>query len=200
MPRPPRLAIAGATYHITAGGNNGEPIFADDADRNAYLTRLVKMVHVMQIRILAYVLMSNHIHLVLQTTTPNISAGLHRLQGPYAAYYNRRHGRTDHVFGKRFQSGLVEDDIYLLALTRYIHRNPVRAGLVRQPEDYPWSSFRSYTDPGADQSVVNPRPVLELISADLSTSRRAYARFVRDDGHVAPATTASASISTRISG
>lgn len=155
----------------------------------------------MRVKTLAYVLMSNHIHLVLQTAAPNISAAIHRLHGPYAACYNRRHGRTDHVFGRRFHSSVVDDDIYLLALTRYIHRNPVRAGLVSQPEDYPWSSFRSYVGPGSDQSVVDPRPVLELISTNLVKSRLAYARFVRDDGpHVTPATTASASISTSISG
>lgn len=181
MPRPPRLVFAGATYHVTGRGNNGERIFNDDADRYAYLVLLAKTMRVMAARLFAYALMSNHVHLVLQTTAANISATIHRLHGPYAAYYNRQHGRNGHLFGRRFYSELVEEDAYLLELTRYVHLNPVRAGLAAHPKDYPWTSYGLYMS-HSNQSLVDIGVILELLGSDLSRSRMAYATFV--DGEI----------------
>lgn len=180
MPRPPRPAFAGATYHVTARGNNGEFIYSDDYDRYAYLALLTKAVRTMSVRVFAYVLMTNHMHLVLQTQAANISGTIHRLHGPYAYAYNRRHGRRGHLFERRFGSEVVEDDAYLLEVTRYIHLNPVRAGLAVAPEGYPWSSFRYYVDSGSEQTLVDVRPVLGLFGLDLLKSSAAYVRFTRN--------------------
>lgn len=178
MARPPRPIAAGATYHITARGNNGEEIFCDDTDRYAYLALLQKVQRAMMVQLLAYALMTNHVHLVLRTPAPNISMTVHRLHGPYATYFNRRHGRTGHLFASRFSSRVVEDNVYLLELSRYVHLNPVRARLASRPEEYPWSSYGFYVTLTVAPSMVDVRPVLELIGLDISRSRIEYANFI----------------------
>jgi len=116
MPRPPRDNIAGAVYHITARGNNFESIFSDDADRYVYLQILATTLRRFSIRLYAYVLMTNHVHLLLETLQPNISVTIHQLHGTYAKYVNRRHGRWGHLFGQRFFSKIITDDDHLLSL------------------------------------------------------------------------------------
>lgn len=180
MARPPRPAFAGATYHITARGNNGEDIFADDYDRYAYLALVARTLRLMTVRLFAYALMTTHVHLVLQTASANVSATIHRLHGAYAQAFNRRYGRRGHLFEGRFRSKPIEDNVYLLEATRYTHLNPVEAGLAASPEEYPWSSYRAYlalADP-TRQTLVEVEPVLQLFSADPQVSRRAYERFV----------------------
>lgn len=110
MSRPPRPVFSGATYHITARGNNEESIFVDEADRYAYLTLLAKASRTMAVRLFGYALMTAHVHLALQTTLPNISAMIRRLHTCYAKQFNRRHGRINHLFGDRFYSKLISDD------------------------------------------------------------------------------------------
>jgi putative transposase len=178
MSRPPRPVFSGATYHITARGNNGDAIFADDVDRYAYLILLAKALRTMSVRLFAYALMSNHVHLALQTMQPNVPETIRWLHTCYAKQFNLRHGRSNHLFGDRFHSKVVSDDLYLLGVTQYLHLNPVQAGLVAHPADYHWTSYRSYVTP--DPSLVDVRPVLEIFSHDLNRSRRAYARFIRD--------------------
>ena len=180
MARLPRPAFAQATYHITARGNNGLDIFTDDYDRYAYLALLAKTIRSQVVRLFAYALMTTHVHLVLQTTAPNISTAIHALHSPYANAFNRRHGHRGHLFESRFRSKLVDDDAYLLEATRYTHLNPVRAGAVKNPKDYVWSSYRAYIAPynQARQTVADIWPVLELFSADPKVSRPAYERFV----------------------
>jgi len=178
MSRPPRPVFAGATYHITARGNNGEMIFADDTDRYAYLALLVRALRILDVRLFAYALMTNHVHLVLQTARPNVSGFVQWLHTRYARHFNRRHGRMNHVFGDRFRSRVIEDDFYLLSATVYLHLNPWQAGLAVHPADYPWTSYRTYVR--GDQAIVDAQPVLELFGKDLSRSRQAYAALVND--------------------
>jgi REP element-mobilizing transposase RayT len=178
MSRPLRLVFSGATYHITARGNNGATIFADDADRYAYLVLLARALRIMAVRLFGYALMSNHVHLALQTTQPNIPATIRWLHTCYAKQFNRRHARMNHLFGDRFHSKVIYDDLYLLEVTSYLHLNPVQAGLVAHPADYPWTSYQWYVTPGP--SIVDVRPVLEIFSQDPRRSRNAYARFIRD--------------------
>lgn len=181
MARLPRPTFAGATYHITAHGIDEAQIFTDDYDRYAYLALAARAVRLMQVRIFAYALMSTHVHLVLQTAHPNISVSIQRLHGRYAYAFNRRQGRRGHLFESRFRSKLIEEDTYLLEATRYAHLNPVRAGLVDSPEEFPWTSYRCYTasDEQHRQTLVDVGPVLGLFSLDLQVSRAAYQEFVR---------------------
>ncbi len=178
MSRPPRPVFAGAVYHITARGNNGTALFADDVDRYRYLTLLATAVRRLEARLLAYVLMTTHIHLVLQTTQPNVSQVMQWLHTRHARQFNRRHGRMHHLFGERFGSRLVGDDAYLLGATIYVHLNPVRAGVAAHPADYPWSSYPAYV--GGGPHLADPRPVLEILGPDLRASRRAYAARVAE--------------------
>lgn len=187
MSRLPRVISASGTYHVTAHGNNEEYLFLDDYDRYAYLALLTRVVRRLSVRVFAYALMSNHVHLVLQTRAANVSGVVHKLHGPYAQAFNNRYDRRGHLFGHRFHSKPIEDDVYLLEATSYVHLNPVRAGLVGNPEDYPWSSYRFYVDSKSQQTLIDVRPVLELFSRDLRISRAAYARFVRD-GMTSPGT------------
>lgn len=174
VPRRPRLLFAGGTYHVTARGNNGDAIFRDDHDRVTYLQLIAKAARMTAARIFAYVLMSNHVHLVVQTPAPNLDVLIHGVHRPYAVGFNRRYGRSGHLFGSRYRSIPILDDTHLLEATRYIHRNPVRAGLVQRPEDFFWSSYRSYISPQADGDLVDPGPVLDLLARDRERGRAAY--------------------------
>jgi REP element-mobilizing transposase RayT len=178
MSRPPRPAFAGAVYHITARGNNGTALFADDTDRYRYLTLLAAALRRTDARLLAYVLMTTHVHLVLQTPQPNISAFMGWLHTRHARQFNRRHGRMHHLFGERFRSRVIGDDTYLLEATIYVHLNPVRAGLVTHPAEYPWSSYPAYV--GGGPHLADPGPVLEVLGPDPRAGRRRYARLVAD--------------------
>jgi putative transposase len=179
MPRPPRHNVAGAVYHITARGNNFEAIFFDDADRYVYLRMLAAALRRFSLRLYAYVLMTNHVHLLMQTLHPNVSAAIHQLHGTYAKFINRRHGRWGHVFGQRFFSEIITDDAHLLGLSRYIPRNPVRAGLVEDPAAYPWSSYQFYVGL-TENSLVDVAPVLEMIARDPTKAQAEFVKFVRE--------------------
>lgn len=179
MPRLPRPVGAGVTYHITARGNNGEVIFTEDADRYRYLARLAEAKRTYEMRIFAYVLMSNHVHLIAQTMQPNISSTIQSIHGRHATEFNRKLGRHGHLFGGRFKGRVVEWNEDLLQVTSYVHLNPVRAGLVEKPEDYPWSSFRLYVESPTEESLVDLAPVLSMLAGDVDRARSAYVEFVR---------------------
>ena len=120
-------------------GNDRRPVFLDDADRYAYLMVLAEECERREWVPLARCLMTNHIHLLLETPAPNLSEGMQRLQSRYALRFNRRHGRSGHLFQGRYTSVRVTSDEQLLAVTRYIERNPVEAGLCRTPEEWSWT-------------------------------------------------------------
>ena len=141
MARPLRLEHAGAIWHVTARGNRKEDIFLDDGDRKALLANLAVTAETYRWRIHAWVLMTNHYHLLLETPEPNLSRGMHRLNGPYSQGFNKRHGRVGHVLQGRYKAILVERESHLLELTRYVVLNPVRAAMVKRADDYPWSSY-----------------------------------------------------------
>lgn len=180
MPRPTRVSYNGAIYHVTIHGNNDEMVFRDNQDYSTYLEQLTRMLGRHAISLLAYGLMTNHIHLVVRTPQANISAGMQWLHGCYAALFNRRHGRRGHLFRDRFFSTVVDSDEYLLESTRYIHSNPVRAGLVPRPEDHRWSSYPQYIGRTGEMVPVEPELVLELLSPSPAQREFLYRRFVED--------------------
>lgn len=135
--------MAGAVHHVYARGNDRQRIFADDADRRAYLCLLGQEVARRHWRCLTYCLMANHVHLLVETPAPNLSVGMCLLQGQYARRFNRRHGRTGHVFQGRYGAVRIEDDAQLWMTVGYIARNPVEAGLVARAGDWRWSSHQA---------------------------------------------------------
>lgn len=144
MPRGPRIQYPGAVFHIVNRGNNRQTIFADDADRRTYLALLKRYAQRNGALLHAYVLMPNHVHLLLETPRGSVATLMRGLNTSYTMRFNRRHKRVGHLFQGRYKSLLVEKENYLLELSRYIHLNPARAGLVKEPEEHPWSSYRAY--------------------------------------------------------
>jgi len=177
MPTPLRVSYPGAVYHVMGRGNDKVEIFKDDADRVRYLDLLESVISECQLKIFAYALMSNHVHLFLRTEQANISAAMYQLNINYSLYFNRRHGRTGHLFGNRFKSKLVETDRYFLALLRYVHVNPVKAGLAASPEKYKWSGHRAYLG-SRDRIITDANEGLEAFGPDIGLARLAYLEFL----------------------
>jgi putative transposase len=144
MSRPLRIEFPGAVYHVTSRGDRREAIYLDDADRVAQLAIIERAMERFDAQVLAYCLMGNHFHLVLHTRHANLSRLMRHVNGVYTQAYNRRHGLVGHLFQGRFKAILVDRDAYLLALCRYVERNPVAAGMVARVGDWPWSSYRAH--------------------------------------------------------
>ena len=140
MARPLREQLAGGIYHVYARGNARTALFLDDRDRRVYLASLAQTIRRQRWRCLAYCLMSNHVHLVIETPEPNLASGMQRLHGGYAQWFNHRHGRVGHLFQGRYGSVLVTSDAQLWAAIRYVVLNPVAAGFCRTAAAYRWSS------------------------------------------------------------
>ena len=179
MARKPRIEYPGAFFHIIVRGNNRETIFRDSRDYLRYLEKLVYFCQEGNVRLYAYCLMPNHIHLLLEMARVSLSKVLQRFHTWYTMYFNRRYDRVGHVFQGRYRAILCDRDAYLLELVRYIHLNPIRAGLVDSPEDYPWNSHRIYI--GVDKSeAVDPSFVLRQFADDSSAARKSYRSFVME--------------------
>ncbi len=143
MARPLRIECQNGFHHVLSRGIERRAIFVDDRDRGHFLELLGTMAERFEVEVLAYVLMENHYHLVVRTVRANLSRAAHWLGAAYVNWFNARHGRAGHLFAGRFKAFLVEDEDYLRRLVLYVHRNPLRAGLVARLADYPWSSYRS---------------------------------------------------------
>ena len=145
MGRIPRIYFEGAIYHITVRGDNKEQIFVDKIDRLKYIKIVREYQKKYGFEIYAYVLMPNHIHFIIEPSDKaNISVIMHHINNGYAKYFLWKYKRVGHVFQSRFFSNVIEKDSYLLSAVRYIHLNPVRAGLVKKPADWEWSSIQEY--------------------------------------------------------
>jgi putative transposase len=140
MPRRPRQETSEGVLHVFARGNGRQDIFLDDTDRERYLRLLGRTVTYARWRCLAYCLMTNHVHLLVETPEANLGFGMQRLHGRYAQSFNRRHGRDGHLFQGRYGAMRLRNDAHLWMAVAYIARNPVRAGLCRDPERWHWSS------------------------------------------------------------
>jgi putative transposase len=178
MSRPPRLEFSGAVYHVIARGNEQRDVFRDDSDRELYLCRLARYQTQFRFRLYAYCLMTNHVHLALETGPVPLSRIVLALHGSYAQAFNQRHGRVGHLFQGRYTALLVQKTAYLLALVRYIHENPVKAGLVRKASAYRWSSDRFYRGTSAPD-WLDPGGLLELLGADPARAARRYRSFMK---------------------
>ncbi len=144
MARSLRLEFENAVYHVTSRGDRREPIFEDDVDRQVLLDTAAQGFERFHASALAWCLMGNHYHFVLQTRQANLSLLMRHINGNYSQAFNRRHGLVGHVFQGRFKAIVVDTDSYLLEVCRYVDLNPVRAGMVAGPADWPWSSYRAH--------------------------------------------------------
>jgi REP element-mobilizing transposase RayT len=180
MPRPHRIWFPEALYHLTIRGDNREPIFFIEEDHRKYLRLLGDAKQRYGCQLFAYALMTNHVHLMVQTgQTYPVSKLMQSVNTAYTIYMNKKYKRVGHIFQGRYHSVLVQKDSYALELSRYIHLNPVRAGMVRAPEQYRWSSYRAYVGKEQDR-LVNAEELLGMMSPLEAEQRALYTQFVMD--------------------
>ncbi|TAN41333.1 MAG: hypothetical protein EPN22_15575 [Nitrospirae bacterium] len=176
MARPQRIEYDGAFYHVIVRGNQRQDIFVDEQDRLEYLSRVTHYKEKNDFILYAYVLMTNHVHLLVETRKVPISKIMQLINFTYTQYFNRKYGKVGHLFQGRYKAILCDRDEYLLGLVRYIHLNPVRAKLVNSPQEYRWSSHREYL--GMIKGATNPDRVLRLFSERVAQAKRLYKEFV----------------------
>ena len=160
MARAWRIEYEGALYHVLSRGNERQNIVTNDDDRNLFLNTLGEMGERFEIDIFAYVLMDNHYHLLFRTNRANLCRNMQWFGATYTKRFNLRHSRSGHLFQGRYKNMLVQNDAYLLQLSYYIHRNPLRAGMVKRVADYKWSSYRTYAYGKSHQNWLNEDVIL----------------------------------------
>lgn len=179
MARPLRIKYEGAFYHVTDRGNERREIFQTKKDYERFNQYLMGAKDKYGFLLHGYVLMTNHYHLIIETSKANLNRIMHYINGSYTTYFNRKQGRNGHLFQGRYKAILVDVDHYLLELSRYLHLNPVRAGLVKRPEEYPYSSYRSYITREKEEMVHRDR-IWGMISEDGRNGAQKYRRFVEE--------------------
>jgi putative transposase len=180
MARRARLFAPGILYHVIVRGNYRQKTFLNARDYQAYLERLARYRKRFGVTVYAYCLMSNHVHLLVETGSQPLSRFMQGLQQSYTQYFNRKHRKVGHLFQGRYKAILCEKDEYLLGLVRYIHLNPIRAKIVQKLDEYPYSGHRHYAGSGVSD-VLEPSRVLDMLGG-----RAGYRRFVQDglkEGH-----------------
>ncbi|MBS9404072.1 transposase [Halomonas sp. TRM85114] len=175
MPRPPRLLLPETPLHLIQRGNNRGACFVYRSDALKYLELLDEARRECSVDIHAYVLMTNHVHLLAtpREQPEGISMMMKALGQRYAQYFNRRHQRTGGLFEGRYRASLVAEERYLFACYRYIELNPVRAGMVEAPGDYPWSSYHANAH-GSATPLVTPHPVYVALGGSAAKRQRHY--------------------------
>ena len=181
MPRHARIRLPGYPLHVRQRGNNGSACFVTDADRVLYLALLDELSKKENCRIHAYVLMTNHVHLL---ATPvereSMSELMRKLGQKYVQHFNRVHKRTGTLWEGRFRSCLVDTETYLLRCHRYIELNPVRAGMARGPAEYAWSSHRANAR-GEPSTLLEAHPTVLALGRNPAARRTAYRELFRED-------------------
>ena len=177
MARPLRLEFAGALYHITSRGNEQRAIFRSDRDRKTFLVFLGQAVERFGWSLTAWVLMTNHFHLVVQTREANLSQGMQWLNSTYVNWFNRVHKRCGHLFQGRFKAYLVDREAYFAEVLRYVVLNPVRAKMVQRPEEYRWSSYRATAGLETAPEWLDLDSVFPLFEGGAEPAQAAYREF-----------------------
>ena len=179
---PLRIEVPGGYYHLPTRGNNKCAICDDDHDRAMFVMQLDRVATKYEWKVISYCLMPNHYHLIIQLGDLGLSRGMCELNGGYALTYNQRHGRVNHLFGRRYWDALIATDEHLLECCRYVVLNPVRAGLCRLPGDWKGSSYAAAVGRVYSPPFLANDELLQLFGHRPDIARTAYRRFVRD-GH-----------------
>jgi REP element-mobilizing transposase RayT len=176
-----RIEVPGAYYHLTTRGNNRRDIFRDDYDRVMFILMLNGIARRYGWSIVAYCLMTTHYHLVMRIGDAGMAQGFCELNGGYAREFNCRHGRHNHLFGRRYWDGMIETDRYLLESIRYTVLNPVRAGMVASPAGWRWSSYRACAGIDHPIACLDVEHALDLFNRpNAVAARHAFRRYVRE--------------------
>jgi len=181
MARKTRIEFEGALYHVITRGNQKRKVFRTDEDFQTYLDILRRYKDRYRFYLYAYVLMSNHVHLLIETASTPLSKTLQGINQTYTMYFNRKYSTVGHLFQGRYKAILCEKDAYLLTLAKYIHLNPVRATLTPSPDDYFWSSHAVYARKTAKGDIVDVGLVLPMFSEREESARKLYRSFMGDE-------------------
>jgi putative transposase len=179
-----RGEVPAGTYHVVTRSCGPIPIFLDDDDRTWFCTYLLRAMKAQGWICRAFCLMTTHYHLLLEVRENTLQRGMQRLNGCYARRFNARHERKGHLFGERYYSDAIESDDHMLAVHRYIARNPVKAGLVETPEDWRWASYRGCAGIDAGFPFVDPTPLRRYFSSDDKRACDLLRAFVAGVAHV----------------
>lgn len=177
MARQPRIHVAGAVYHVIARGNNREAVFKESSDKQLYLQLLQHYKEKFPYQLWAYVLMDNHVHLLIRVVDDPLAKIMQGVQLTYTQYFNKKYQRVGHVFQQRYKAKMCRQDRYLLTLLRYIHYNPVKAG-ISADLNYPWSSHQYYLQAQTSSSLVDIAFVLGLFSEQAADAVQGYRAFM----------------------
>lgn len=180
MGRPTRIQYPGACYHIVLHGNNRQDVFLTNQDRRYFLNLLKSYKERFELNVYAYCLLSNAVHLLIETRQANLSRAMQGLGTIYTKYFNRQHETTGHVFQGRYKALLVEKESCLLAVSRHIHLEPTRAGLKEKPWRYPWSSCVSYVEFGEQDALVDAAPVLRALAKNRLKQSVLYLHYLKE--------------------
>lgn len=176
MARKPRLYYPGGLYHIICRGNNGAYIFEKDKNKLKYLKIIQRYKKRYGFKLYAYVIMSNHVHMLMEQENVSLSKIMQCIQQVYTQYYNKKYQQSGHVFEQRYKAIHCDKDTYLLTLIRYIHQNPIRAN-IKSGLNYPWSSHHSYIK-GAQEEFVDTAFPLSIFSSDVKSAIKQYIYFM----------------------
>ena len=179
MGRRPRIEYEGALYHAIQRGNNKQKIFQDGRDKEFLIDVLRKTKSGFDFKLFGYAVMDNHYHLVMQTFSKPLNVIMHQINNTYSKYYNYEYQRTGHVFQGRYNAINVQDDNYLASLLRYVHNNPVKAGICRHMREYAWSSDRYYRRNFS--GFVDIEPVLDTLSIQRILAVKAYRELMEQN-------------------
>lgn len=177
MARPLRIEYEGAIYHVTARGNERSKIFFTKRDYQKFREYLAEAKSKFDFNLHAYVQMTNHYHLIIETPNKNLGKIMHYLNGSYTTYINTKRKRSGHLFQGRYKAILVDKDSYLLELSRYLHLNPLRAKMVERPEQYGHSSYASYISDRKD-AMLTHEMILGMLPGGEDNSRQQYRAYV----------------------
>lgn len=183
MARPLRIEFPGALYHITSRGNAKQAIFLENEDRHKFLEVLSTVIERFNWLCHAYCLMENHYHLMIETLEGNLSRGMRQLNGVYTQVFNQRHRRVGHLFQGRYKAILVERDNHLLSLCRYVVLNPLRAGLVKKPEDWRWSSYKPTIGEVKRPPFLTIKWILSQFARKKTEAMKKYKKYVLEGIH-----------------
>jgi REP element-mobilizing transposase RayT/DNA-binding transcriptional regulator YiaG len=184
MPRQSRQLSESKIYHVMIRGNARKNIFLDEEDKNRFIEILSEKNKDRKFAIYAYCLMDNHVHFLINEGSDEIGRIMKRINISYAYYFNKKYVRTGHLFQDRFKSEGIENDAYLLSAVRYIHNNPVKAGIVKKIEEYKWSSYFIFTETKNQNNSIDKRFILEMFSDDIEKSTKLFIDYskIQDDG------------------
>lgn len=178
MVRVSRKKSNSGIYHIILRGINKQNIFEDNDDRYKFLEILRYYKSICKYQIYSYCLMNNHIHILMEELDDSISVAIKRISSSYVLWYNKKYDRVGHLFQERFKSEAVEDDRYFLTVLRYIHQNPVKAGMVNHISQTKWTSHYEYIN---KSDIVNTSIALELFSSNKNSAISLYIKYMEDD-------------------